>query len=117
MDQGDREALRVGGGSRASATVGTPTLAPKRGRCSTRGAKRSFGRRFLRGRRRVGDVERAEGGALDRREDRDGEGACSARLGVPEEGEHEPAGSEALKRPGPTPPSGRLSKKAPGEAG
>jgi hypothetical protein len=45
-------------------------------------------------------VERAEGGALDRAEDRLGEGSCPTGLGVSEEGEDEPPGSEALKRPG-----------------
>jgi hypothetical protein len=45
-------------------------------------------------------VERAEGGALDRAEERLGEGACPARLGVSEEGAYEPSGSQALKRPG-----------------
>ena len=45
-------------------------------------------------------MERAEGGALDRAQERLGEGACPARLGVSEEGAYEPSGSQALKRPG-----------------
>jgi hypothetical protein len=38
--------------------------------------------------------------ALDRAQERLGEGACPARLGVSEEGAYEPSGSQALKRPG-----------------
>jgi transposase len=45
-------------------------------------------------------VERAEGGALDRAEERLGEGSCPTGLGVSEEGAYEPSGSQALKRPG-----------------
>ena len=45
-----------------------------------------------------GDVERSEGGAMDSTEERLGEGACPKGLRVPEEGGHEPAGFEALKR-------------------
>jgi hypothetical protein len=65
------ESEGVGG----SAIAATPTQGLRRGRCSMRRAKRSFGRRLWRGLRLTGDVERAEGGALDRAEDRDGEGA------------------------------------------
>jgi transposase len=43
-------------------------------------------------------VERAEGGTLDSTEKRFGEGACSAGLRVPEEGQIQPSGSKAPKR-------------------
>ncbi len=58
-------------------------------------------------------MERAEGGALDSAEERPGEGACPARLRVPEEGRHEPAGPEAFQRPGRAGGAGGLQKKLP----
>ena len=45
-------------------------------------------------------MERTQGGTLDKREERTKEGACPAGLRVPEEGGYEPAGSQALERPG-----------------
>src|SRR5215213_3316489 len=46
------------------------------------------------------DVERSEGGALDRKEERVGEGARPAGFRVSEEGSYEPPGSQALQCPG-----------------
>ena len=45
---------------------------------------------LLEGSTRRRDVERTEGGTLDRAEERFGEGTCPARLGVSEKGAHSP---------------------------
>src|SRR5215213_7334908 len=60
-----------------------------------------------------GDVERAEGGALDSAQERLGEGARPAGFRVSEEGGYESPGSQAFQRPGRTFREGGFQKSLP----
>src|SRR5215218_9191987 len=97
------------------ASVATPIPAPRRGPCWTRPERRSCSWP-CRGRRRLGwagDVERAEGGALDSAQERLGEGARPAGFRVSEEGGYESPGSQAFQRPGRTFREGGFQKSLP----
>src|SRR3954464_14238889 len=97
VDQGDRQALRVRRGRGAWRSSARQSRRQREGFARRGGPGKASGGSSKGGSAGRRDVERSQGGALDRGANRDGESACPAWLGVLAQGGHEPAGSQAFQ--------------------
>src|SRR3954449_1542578 len=101
VDQGDRQALRVRRGRGAWRSSARQSRRQREGFARRGGPGKASGGSSKGGSAGRGDVERGKVARwIEQRRERLEEGSCPTGLGVSEEGEHEPSGSQAPLRPG-----------------